>query len=288
MTLRRAARAWRHVLVYTILLPAAMTAQEWNIGWAEGSPAFRPLIAHTVEARMGMNTLRNEHRLRLDIGATADLLALRHGDGNTEVWTFGADFFTWTSLRQAADFHFPVDAVDYLFGVNISHVSRFDEQSALTARLRFSHISAHLVDGSYDKIGGAWRDRRLPRVYSREFLDLVVAYERNSAYRVYAGALYLVHVDPPHLGRFAPHGGIEVYPISFADGNVTPYVAYDGWLVDIGAYAASHSVQAGVCIGRWGGRGVNLFLSWFSGNSEHGEYHDLRWTTWGYGFTVTF
>ena len=41
---------------------------------------------------------------------------------NNSKLSFGADLFTYTLLRSQSDFHFPVDAVDYLFGVNFGYV----------------------------------------------------------------------------------------------------------------------------------------------------------------------
>ena len=77
--------------------------------------------------------------------------------------------FTYTLLRGETDFHFPVDAVDYLFGVNFGYKNNFEKNKEFGARLRISHISAHFVDGHFDGSTGNWRDGQIPRVFSREF-----------------------------------------------------------------------------------------------------------------------
>lgn len=233
-----------------------------------------------------MTVLKDEQRLRLDIGRTTDFLAWQSAADSSTIVTMGADFFTWTSLRQADDFHFPVDAVDYLFGIVFNAKHRVDEASTIAARLRISHISAHLVDGSYDKKAMAWRNGQLPRVYSREFFDLIGAWEWEKTTRIYAGGQYVYHIDPSILGRYSIEAGAEArIPIPSA-AWLHPYAAYDFRLDHNGVWTSNHSVQAGVKLGEWQGRGINIFASWFSGTSEHGEYYDARWTSWGYGFTV--
>ena len=272
-------------LLLALVLPAYGQDTE-PASWLPGGNLFPPLIAPTVEPRAGMLVLKDVKRLRLDIGRSVDLYAFpTSDDGRTEV-TAGADFFTWTSLRQADDFHFPVDAVDYLFGINFNARHAIDDVSALSARLRISHISAHLVDGSYDKLQGVWRNGQLPRVYSREFFDLVCALQWTPSLRVYAGGQYVYHIDPADLGHSSLQTGVE-YSMPVANVPwLNLYAAYDFRLAKLHAYAGNHTFQAGVKAGEWNGRGLNIFLSWFSGTSDHGEYYDARWTSWGWGFTV--
>ena len=159
---------------------------------------------------------------------------------------------------------------------------------ACQGRLRVSHISAHLVDGSFDQREGAWRDARTPRVYSREFIELVMALEFLETHRVYLGMQYIYHVDPPVLGSTAFQAGGEAMVSPGGMMWLHAYVAYDLKLTKFTAWTASHSVQAGVKLGRRNGAGVNLFIAAFNGTSQHGEYYDQRWSYWGPGFSVEF
>ncbi len=274
------------------LLPFARGAAE--VGGADSTRAIPPgrlvfpvLIAHHVEARMGAVSLVGEDRLRLDIGNAVDLWETTWGS-RTNVLAVGAEFFTWTSLRREKNFHFPVDAVDYLFGVNASWRRVLNDDWTTSARLRISHISAHLADGSYDKTAGRWRDDQLPRVYSREFFDLVGAVEWTEALRLYLGAQYIYHVDPPELGTFGVQAGVEAAWVEGPATGVTPYIAYDMRTVDMTAVTAAHGAQIGVKFGTWRGRGVNVFVALYHGVSQHGEYFDRHWSYWGPGFTVDF
>ena len=86
-------------------------------------------------------------------------------------------------------------------------------EGILSSRLRVSHISSHFVDGHYDNTVAAWKDWRPPVVYSREFLDGVVALEpssMNDKARIYLGATYLFHVDPKNLARFMADAGWSI------------------------------------------------------------------------------
>ncbi len=248
---------------------------------------FPPLRAHHLEPRVGMSRLVEEERLRLDIGNSIDVFRWSDVFDGADI-SVGADFFTWTSLRQEKDFHFPVDAVDYLFGVFAAYRRPLSDEVVLSARLRLSHISAHLVDGSYVKPEQRWRDDQLPRVYSREFIDLVVAAEWQQWLRVYAGGKYIYHVDPADLGKWSPQTGIEAVWRDVADLAVHPYAAADVRFVDVHGWSAAVNVQLGVAIGRWRGAGVDVFVAYYHGMSQHGEYYDRHWSYWGPGFNVTF
>jgi hypothetical protein len=254
----------------------------------EGRLIFQPLIANFLEPRIGITRLVNEQRLRLDIGNSVDLITILPDSAGTYILALGADFFTWSSLRQTANFHFPVDAVDYLFGMNASYAGKLHDDLTLVGRFRWSHISAHLVDGSYEKASMEWRDGRLPRVYSREFFELIAAVRYRDILRLYAGGQFLYHVDPSSLGQLGLEWGMEVTSSSFLFSWMHPYFAYDCRLVETNVFSTEHSVQAGLLCGAKRGTNLNIFLAFYQGFSQHGEYYDVRWSYWGPGFSISF
>lgn len=271
-----------------VLAPAFLFSQQSDkLAVPEGRLLFAPLIAHHIEPRVGLSRLVDEERLRLDIGNSIDLLRWHDLSGGAQV-AVGADFFTWTSLRQERDFHFPVDAVDYLFGVNASYLRPLSTDWVGSLRFRLSHISAHLADGSYDKQQAQWRDNRLPIVYSREFLDLIAAFELRGMLRFYGGAAWIYHIDPVWLGQWAMQGGAEAVWRSAGLAWLHAYAAVDMRLVDISGWHTAVNAQLGVKAGRWRGTGVQLFVAWFHGKSQHGEYFDQTWSYWGPGFNIDF
>lgn len=275
------------ILFFLAASPAVLFSRLIDETPERGRLLFAPLIAHHVEPRVGFTRLVGEERLRLDIGNSIDLWEFDHVLDD-DALSIGADFFTWTSLRQEGDFHFPVDAVDYLFGINAAWKNRITESSVLSARLRLSHISAHLVDGSYDKQAGAWREGQLPRVYSREFFDLVFAWEYEDFLRLYGGGQYVYHIDPASLGKLGLQAGIESVWRDALVSGAHVYAAYDLRLVDNTAPRSAHGLQAGIKFGKWRGSGLNLFVAWYHGPSQHGEYFDRMWSYWGPGMNIDF
>lgn len=240
---------------------------------------FRPLAANTFEPRVGLIWHANDNRLRLDIGNSIDLLQYRF-ESPTQRLTIGSDFFTYTLLRGEKNFHFPVDAVDYLFGFNVNYLDSLGV-GILSGRLRLSHISAHFVDGHFDGTAGTWKDGMSPRVYSREFFDLTAAYEDAESFRVYAGAVYLWHVDPTSLPKLNGYAGGEYHRtlIPVLDG----FAAYQ---ITATGLRPRHELQLGVKLGAWNGRGTKFFFIYHSGNSIHGEYHDRADEYSGVGFNI--
>ena len=248
---------------------------------------FKPLVANTYEPRDGILAEIGKNRLRLDIGNSIDLLQYRFA-GDSSFLAMGTDFFTYTLLRGEQNFHFPVDASDYFFGINFNYKKSLST-GIISSRLRISHISSHFVDGHYDNTVGAWKDSRPPVVYSREFFDGVVALEPsslNNDARVYVGATYLFHVDPKNLARFMADAGLEYHYKVWT--NVYTYFAYQATVLKILETSVRHNIQLGEKIGEWEGRGLNLYASYFSGYSIHGEYFNVRDSYFALGFLIDF
>lgn len=248
---------------------------------------FRPLVANPFEPRVGLSTQIRSNRIMLDIGNSVDLLRLAL-DGDGSAVTLGTDFFAYTLLRGESNFHFPVDAADFLFGINFNYKGP-SSHGPISGRLRISHVSAHFVDGHYDNATARWKDSRYPNVYSREFLDGVVACEPTSlhnAVRAYLGAIYLFHVNPDNVGRLIGNAGVEIHGELLAHTNV--YLGYQAAAMKVAEFALRHNIQAGGKIGEWNGRGVNAYLSYFSGYALHGEYYDLKENYFALGFLVDF
>ena len=261
------------------------TAGAASVSFSEGELLFKPLVADTYEPRAGMLAQIGKNRLRLDIGNSIDLISYS-APTDSVLAAIGADFFTYTLLRGERNFHFPVDASDYFFGINFSARKRASAGDWF-ARLRVSHISAHFVDGHYDNTQAAWKDMRPPVVYSREFLEGVIAFEPASLkdiLRIYGGATYLFHVDPRNLPRFIGEAGIEGHD-EFAP-HLSIYCAYQLTVLKISETSARHDVEVGLKVGRWEGRGLVLYGSFFSGYSIHGEYYNVKDNYFALGFRV--
>lgn len=277
---------FRILLLVMLVSTVSLRLEAQDAGASQSRLLFEPVRASVYEPRVGAIIHAEDTRLRLDIGNAIDILRFKPSSTPALQGALGAEFFTWTALRRTADFHFPVDAVDYLFGIYASAVLAHDEQIDLEGRLRLSHISAHLVDGSYEKSTATWRNGQLPRVYSREFFELMLAARIDDVLRPHLGVQYIYHIDPPDLGKVALQLGVEYMPRLAS--HVHPYIAYDLRLAQVGAFGAVHAAQVGARFGTRHGAGLNVFVAWYSGLGEHGEYHDQRFSWWGPGFTVEF
>ncbi len=271
--------------IFIVIIVSCTVAPAGDFSFVPSGLLFRPLVANTFEPRVGFVVQSGENKLDLDIGNSIDLLQYTT---DSLAFTFGTDFFTYTLLRGENDFHFPVDASDYLFGFNVNMFRRH-HSGTMAARLRVSHISAHFVDGHYNNTIGQWKDNHPPQVYSREFVDFTLAFEPSllkGSTRAYIGGAYLFHVDPRGLSKMSGVVGGEYH--TELTRTVNPYVAYQATYMKVIDAETRHDIQAGIKVGSWGGHGVKIFASYFSGYNIHGEYYDEKETYTGFGMNFDF
>lgn len=231
---------------------------------------IQPFTANFLEPKVGFLFQNNSDELRLDIGNSIDIYKINYDDGLSI--SFGADLFTYTLLRSEKDFHFPVDAVDYLFGINAGLLKKEAEYS-YGMRFRLSHISAHFVDGHIDQQTGTWFNGKNPIVYSREFIELM-PFIRFKGIRLYAGFTFIFHVDPEEIGKDIYHFGTDYFARDFISNNVHLFAGYDLRIINNYAYRGNNSIVAGIKAGKAYGRGISLYFNYYSGKSIHGEYFD--------------
>ena len=244
----------------------------------------KPFTANTLKPKLGFEFKNDKNELSLNVGNSIDILHYNLDEKSR--LSFGADLFTYTLLRSQSDFHFPVDAVDYLFGVNFGY-NRKLAKTEIGARLRISHISAHFVDGHYDKNNKEWLDGRNPKVYSREFFELI-PFIKFADFRFYGGITYIYSIDPRDLGKDQYQIGFEYFGNDLISNSLTPYIAYDFRLINLYQYTANNSIEAGIKLGYADGKGISLYLRYFSGYSIHGEYFDVKedFTSLGFNFDL--
>lgn len=238
--------------------------------WFPADLNIQPFTAHFLEPKAGFQYLFDLDKVRIDIGTSRDII---HWNSDVESFSFGADFFTYTRARSEDNFKFPVEIVDYLFGVNGSYKTQ-TEHNEWGARLRFSHISAHLVDGYYDADSQSWINGREPFVFSREFFELIVYYKIHQL-RVYSGLNYNIHILPDEIKKDIYQLGFDYYPDWAKTVSLYPFIAYDFTLRGIEKYYGNNIVTAGIKFGQPKSRGFSILASYFSGKSVHGEFYDV-------------
>ena len=258
------------VLIFILLLKLNSTAQTIT-EWFPADLNIQPFTAHFLEPKMGFQYLFDVDKVRIDIGTSRDII---YWNSENNYFSIGADFFTYTRTRSEANFKFPVETVDYLFGVNGGYKNR-SENSEWGTRLRFSHISAHLVDGYYNAESGSWLNGREPFVYSKEFFELI-AYYKIYGLRAYGGINYNIHIIPDEIKKGIFQAGFDYYSESLRTSLFIPFLAYDFKLSGIQEYSGNNILSAGLKFGEPTSRGFSILVSYFSGKSVHGEFYDLN------------
>jgi len=260
----------KKIIFIFALLHLNFFAQERVVFFPNGLN-FKPYAANILEPRVGFMFELDKNYLRLDIGNSIDLTKIYLNE--KEKFSFGADFFTYTLLRSQNNFKFPVEAVDYLFGLNFAYIN-FDSLKNIGygSRLRISHISSHLSDGRFDNVSFSWKDQLNPFVYSREFFELSFYYEYNNA-KIYLGASYLFHIIPKNIKRDEYFAGVE-YFANFISSHFLPYFAYNIKINHFSnEYYVNHNAALGSKLGTKNGRGISLYLSYYKGKNFHGPLY---------------
>ncbi len=256
--------------IFALIFSSAITSQVKK-EWFPDELNIQPFTANFLEAKAGFNYLMGKKNIRLDIGTSSDFY---HSKCENKTLSFGADLFTFTRLRGEKDFHFPVEAIDYLFGLNAGY--KIEKKNLeYGARFRLSHISAHFVDGQYDYSKNIWRNGNNPRVYSREFVEFFPYYKINS-FRTYLGLTYLFHVNPDFVGKGIYQLGFDYFLTGLFKSSISPFAAYDFKLQKIGSFTGSNILTVGVKFGKYNKKGFSILYSYFSGKSVHGEYFDVH------------
>ncbi len=268
-------------LTIFILIISTCSYSQSQLTWFPSNVNIQPFTANFLEPRAGFAFEMGGKRIRLDISRSQDVF---HLNNENSTLSFGVDLFTFTRLRAESEFHFPVEAIDYLFGINSGYkITKNNTEYGM--RFRLSHISAHFVDGQYDYKLNFWRNGKTATVYTREFIELFPYYKYDGL-RVYAGLTYLFHRKPLDIGRSSYQAGFDYYYTKFE--NIYPYVAYDFKLEKINTFSGSNILTAGIKFGDYKSRGISVAVTYISGKSLHGEYYNLNesYTTIGFNLDL--
>ncbi|HMN18607.1 MAG: DUF1207 domain-containing protein [Ignavibacteriota bacterium] len=260
----------RSLFIIVIIFSQSLIAQSYN--WFPSEINIQPFTANLLEAKAGFLISTDNNKLRLDISTTRDII---HWDSDNYTISIGADVFTFTRLRSNDHFKFPVETIDYLFGLNAGYKKQIDSENQIGLRFRLSHISTHLVDGQYDAQTQKWRDSRDPFVYSKEFIELF-PYYRYKTIRMYLGFTYIFHIIPSELKKINLQFGFDYFAEEIGTELFTPFIAYDFKLNGIEKFIGNNIISVGIKFGNWQSGGLSFYYSYIAGSSIHGQLYDLR------------
>ena len=264
---------------------AESAVQKDSIDFLALQNVYEPLEAGILEARIGFQKYSNIDNLKLDIGASIDIVALR---ADKVIYSAGADFFTFSNLRSESGFKFPVDAIDYFFGINFNMKRTLSFKESLSARLRLAHISSHLQDGHiYERTDTIFT----PYVFSKEFIDLSAIYEydasKNFLLRVQGGVNYIFHSIPDEISPFSGQLGLEAK--YFLNDILSLYASNELTVAEVNSQTNfNENFEAGVTLGRKNSRGISFFFNYYDGQDFRGQYYGRYFNTKGLGMKFKF
>ena len=253
---------------------------------------FKPLTANHLESRIGFFYQPDTENLRLDIGHSLDMYEFfsdKNSDKNLTVRA-GGDFFILSRLRSDGKMKFPVETSDFYFGLNGSAMwkSVFFDKIDCSMRLRIAHISSHLVDGYTFQRDDTTFFREAPFVYSREFADLIFAYNFENYFRFYIGGTYIFSTIPRDVNKFVPQFGfdfqIPIYRFVDIFGGYDFKLQGSETLVNCGM----NSLQAGILFNLSKNIGISLNYYYYSGYSIHGMFYNQKDNYNGFGIQINY
>lgn len=245
---------------------------------------FEPTRASVFESRIGFLKNVNDKNLRLDIGAGIDIIGFRKC--NTQ-YSFGIEAFTFSNLKSESNFKFPVDAIDYFFGVNFNYKRPLANDWFVSSRLRVSHISSHLQDGHvYERADTIFK----PFTYSREFIDIAVVLDKffkKMLIKNLFAVNFLFSTIPDDFGLFSFQYGFEVR--YYLHELLSLYFSNDLKLSTVSDKTnLNENLEMGIKIGKYNSRGVNLFFSYYDGQDYKGQYYNKYLNYKAIGLSVDF
>ncbi|MER3525139.1 MAG: hypothetical protein C4326_14110 [Ignavibacteria bacterium] len=252
-----------------------------------------PLVASYQEPRVGLRKEIGTSKMKVDIGASVDLLEVRPVADSTHRIRVGIDFFTYALSTSSEGLRLQIDAVDGFFGGHIAYIGALDDRSAVLLRLRLLHLSAHFLDGHFSTTTQTWKENRAPIPFTRDFGELLGFYRFSTSALVlqaYSGCSYATLIRPTAIQRFELLAGFE---LSSVIGTVfgkpfNLYLADHLVLRRIPVAVGTNNLEGGVKFGAWQGTGLKLFLSYYNGLDPFSQYYDVRRRNVGVGFAFDF
>ncbi|HEX2787915.1 MAG TPA: DUF1207 domain-containing protein [Ignavibacteria bacterium] len=244
---------------------------------------FRPIKASIFEPRISVAKNLNNDYLKLDIGYSPDIVSLKK---RRNTYSVGVEFFTFSNLRNEDNFKFPVDAIDYYFGLKFSYQRPLKKNMTLSGRLRIAHISSHFEDGhKYERTDTIF----IPVIYSREFVDLSAILDtrlnKRISLRNQLSINFLFHSIPDDFAKvYFQHGFEANFKITRI---LSAYFSNELRLVQVkNKWNLNSNIETGIKIGKLNSRGVNLFFTYYDGQDYKGQYYEKHLNIKALGFSV--
>lgn len=285
-------------LLLAVTLPVKLLGQESSpdrprLIFLPGRLAVPPLVASYQEPRVGLRKEIGSSKMKVDIGASLDMLEVRPWADSTRRVRVGVDFFTFALSTSSEGLRLQIDAVDGFFGGHVAYMHSLRSGSDLLVRLRLLHLSAHFLDGHFSTTTQTWKDNRAPIPFTRDYGELLALYRFVGSelnVQLYGGFSYATLIRPTNIKRIELHAGVELHlPAgSVFDRPFNLYLANHFTLRRIPAAVGTNNLECGVKFGEWQTTGLKLYLSYYSGLDPFSQYYDIRRENLGLGFAFDF
>lgn len=277
------------IFLFLLLLSSLCYSQSYrekdSLYFLTSDLLFVPLKSSIIESKMGFTKFIDKKYLKLDIGASFDLAGLKTKNAK---YSLGIDFLTFSNLRNEDNFKFPVDAIDYMFGLNVNFKKELSRDNTISGRLRFSHISSHLEDGHiYENTDTMFT----PFVFSKEFIDAAVMDEfgiaDNFSVKGLAAINFIFHAIPEDMSKLSGQLGIEMryFFLEF----LSVYLSNDVTIASVNSSTnVNESFEGGVSFGRKKSRALSLYFDYYDGQDYRGQYYGRYLNYKGLGMRFEF
>jgi len=257
-------------IVSFCVLHSGCAQADVNFEWLPRGRPFRLTFADPREIRMGLD-FEGDSKLVAAVGNYFSLFEVTPGANDTS-WRmdFGIEGAGYFGLRQA-DSRFPLETADGLIGLYLEACS-----GPWQAQIRYTHISAHLADGSSG----------VPIPYSREFTEYRFAYAPNSNFQVYSGIGLIIN-SVPQVPPWSVQVGSEYFFPKVLE-HVTPFVAMDVKIKQETTYNPSVNAQIGIALNNppEAYRSFRLFYEFYTGADYRGQFYNFPLTTHSLGIEM--
>jgi hypothetical protein len=184
---------------------------------------------------------------------------------------FGGEYRIGIQAAVFAVFDLDTESIDlinadYWVGIPLTY-----RKGAFSSLIRLYHQSSHLGDEFLLR-------SRIDRInLSYEAFNLTTSYEPLTWLRLYSGASYIFHKQPPDLDPWSIQYGLEVKsPSPYLRGNFTPVFGADfknseeqNWSTDI-SLRAGFQIESEKTV--W--NRLYFMLEYFHGHSPNGQFYD--------------
>jgi hypothetical protein len=266
--------------------------QNKNLELFPGGLNFPSLKANNQEAKIGLFFYTKNNNMKIDIGNNVDVLGFRLSSNKR--LTAGIEFMAYALSTSYSGKRLQINAIDGLFGGNLSY-STSEETYRILMRLRVIHNSAHLVDGAWDENKGKWIDNYEPVPFAKDFGEYTFAYECNSDFFIlksYAGLSYNFLIRPSDMKRLNIHAGFELALTKLLGlllgQKENVFFAHHFILGGANKFGGSNNSMLGIKFGDWNGKGILLYISYYSGFDLFDVYYKSKVERFGFGFSIDF